>query len=199
MGDEESLSARPSRRKGCLAFFPDSVSLFPRAETTFQPPSLHSVLRNRTKPSKPSFLIQKSINEWIGDKNVVSILVDPVQPSSLRLVHEFSRVLGNQDQVNGLVVSNSTEECFDWLDGSGLAMVRLEHCSSMLQMALGWTSCPALAVVECKMGRKVSKTSEEWASLNANAVECWANGESALSWHQSAQAAIVSPAACSIT
>lgn len=200
-----------TRRKGVLAFLPDTLQHFPfRADAWDAFPSLPAPPRrsNNRKEDDDRLRWTETVetDQWIASSTSIALLlVDPQQRSSRHFIPLLVRRLVVNTTVRGILVimsSSLDEPLLDYLEHSGLAFAYLSACSLCLPQVLSWTSCPALAVCTSLTGRKVSVAAEEmaleWYSSNDDnnhdpVLSAWNAGTSALSWKQQMAAAFVVP------
>lgn len=210
------------RRKGALAFLPDTLQYFPYRQDVWEnhdsfpslPPPPRSRRSDRTIEAGLRITETIETDEWIAaSTSVALLLVDPQQRSSRHFISLLVRrfVQSSNTAIRGiLVIMSSSEESssslderlLDFLEHSGLAWTYLSACSSCLPQVMSWTSCPALSVCTSTTGRKVSVAAEEmaleWHSYKDDAdddpvLSAWNAGTSALSWKQHMAAAFVVP------
>ena len=209
----------PARRRGVLAFLPDTLHHYPYDEQAWK-------LAERKRPRRaPVSAVEQAprqeeeeeeeeenvnTSDYLASASAVAILLlDPVQPSSRRWLHLLQQRLRQEQQKSQsehpirlivVIVASSTGQS-PLLQHSGCFVARTNN---MLQTACGFQACPALAVVEPKQGRKVSSATEEWAlewnlpsdTLVDPVIKAWKEGRSALTWKQQALATVLSPASC---
>jgi hypothetical protein len=212
----ESLSSLSDsnilRRKGVLAFLPDTLQYFPYRADAWEKDPFPSLSATRYRRAKRQHLEDGIVytetvetNRWVAACTSVAVfLVDPRQPSSRHFIPLFARRLVQRSNttVRGILVimtDDLDENLLDYLEHSGLAWTYLSACSPVLTQVLSWTSCPALAVCASATGRKVSSAAEEMAlewhpsSDPDPVVTAWSSGQSALSWRQQTAAAFLAP------
>jgi hypothetical protein len=203
-----ATASPPRRRRGILAFLPDTIDHFPYHADLFDADQLLAKRQSRDDQCA----VQISTNDTLASTAVAAVvllLVDPQQPNSRRVLHQLLQRLlhatptaaAAADDMHVIVVLSSTAGLA--LQHSGLSVVAN---SNFLLMALAWTACPALAVVETATGRKVSAAAEEkaldWYPLrmtneNENnedpVLQAWRQGRSALTWKQQVLTAVLVP------
>jgi hypothetical protein len=238
----EHSTANISRRRGILAFLPDSVHHFVynaglvEEKNTSVLSVSHTTSRQRRRQRRNnvesashciengSEISTSSSTDHVihGSAAVVLLLVDPLQPSSIRslalLVRRLSHPENNTEnhRVHGIVVlatgaTTNSQQMHDHLQHSGLSLVDSSGFSPAMQLALSWTVSPSLAVVETAKGQKISCNAElvalDWYSLPYHdssesdpVLEAWQQGRSSLTSTQQALAAVIVPTAmpCSI-
>jgi hypothetical protein len=202
------------RRKGVLAFLPNTLQYFPYRADAWEKdpfPSLAATRYRRVKRQNIEagivYTETMETNRWIAACTSVALfLVDPRQPSSRHFIPLIVRRLVQRSNtaVRGIFVimtdeSSLDESLLDYLEHSGVALTYLSACSPFLTQVLSWTSCPALAVCTSTSGHKVSAAAEEMAlewhpySDPDPVLTAWNSSASALSWRQQTAAAFLVP------
>lgn len=221
-------SLAPRRLKGILSLLPVDVTPYAYDEAEWNAkqisamvPSTRRQRRRKRRESAQSDDLESAktftkahttpLYEHVRESDVaVLFLFDPYQPYSMELFQKLVSVCQLRDEkvsadgrkIHCLVITQCAESAVidSLLLRSGALLLPCDEKFAIWKLAAGFSSCPAVAVVECTTGRKISDVHEDLAvawNAAAHVREAWLlHLSTALTGLQQIQACTLFPGSC---